>query len=140
LVEWISLVAAVAAGPAFLLVGYHVSGLVFRAAAGAGLIVFILVVPLLVALAGALRFIVWQVAIASMTVTVIADDLRLHAMHQSEIAPTTFVFWAAGTLLSSPLPIYLFLKGLRGRERYLACILIAVIATALWFGIEAVTR
>jgi hypothetical protein len=75
-----------------------------------------------------------------MTATVIADDLRLHALHQSEIAPTAFVFWATGTLLSSPLPLYLFLKALSSRERYLACILIAVIATALWFGIEAATR
>jgi hypothetical protein len=138
--EYVSLLAATAIGPAFLLIGYRVHGLVFGAAAGAHTLVCVLAVPLLTVLAGRFKFLAWQLSIASITVAVVCDNLRLHAMHRTEIVPVAYVFWASGTLLSSPIPIYLFLKPLTGRRRNIACICIGAIAIALWFGMKSITQ
>jgi hypothetical protein len=118
--EWLSLVAAIALGPAFLLVGGQVPG--------SYVIVCVLVVPLLTLAAGRLKFMAWQVAILSMTLTVIADNLRDNAIHGGEIPWTVYVFWAMGTLCSSPLPVHGMLRRLGPRKRYAAGVGIAAIA------------
>jgi hypothetical protein len=137
--EWISCVAAIVIGPAFLLVGYHVPNLLFGAAAGADILVCAIVVPLLALAAGRLKFLAWQLAIISMVLAVIGDNLRLNAIHRSQIPSVAYVFWAGGTLLSSPLPIYLLLKPLALRQRYIVGIIIGVVAVALWFGLKRIT-
>jgi hypothetical protein len=70
---------------------------------------------------------------------VVGDNLRLNAIHRNEIASTAYVFWAGGTLLSSPLPIYLLLKPLAPRQRYIWGITVGAIAVALWVGIIRIT-
>jgi hypothetical protein len=137
--EWISLIVAVVIGPAFLLIGYRVPGLIFGAAAGAYILVCATVVPLLTLAAGRLKFLAWQIAIISIVLAVIGDNLRLNAIHRNEIPSTAYVFWASGTLLSSPLPIYFLLKPLALRQRYIVGIIIGATALALWFGLKRIT-
>jgi hypothetical protein len=133
--EWIALAAAVSLGPLFLLIGYQL-GLVFGAAGAAYFLVCILFVPLFVIAAGRRKVLVWQVAILSLTLTNIADSIRLNAIHKSEIYSEFYVFWALGTLLSLPVPVYFTLKPLARLYRYVACVLIGAIAVALWLGIK----
>jgi hypothetical protein len=137
--ERASLVAAVAAGPVFLGIGYQLPGLMFRAAAGAFVLFGVIVVPLLTLAAGRLKFLAWQVAVVSNSLTVIADNLRVHAVYRREILSMAYVFWAGGTLLSSPLPIYFLLKLSSPRRRYLVGIMVGIIAAVLWLGIKRVT-
>lgn len=137
--EWISLIAAVAIGPTFLLIGYHVPGLIFGAAAGAYILLCATVVPLLTLAAGRLKFLAWQIAIISIVLAVIGDNLRLNAIHRDEIRSAAYVFWAGGTLVSSPLPIYFVLKPLAPRQRYIVGVIIGAIALGLWFGLKRIT-
>jgi hypothetical protein len=137
--EWLGVVAAIAIGPAFVLIGNRVPGLIFGAAAGAYFLLCAIIVPLLTLAAGRLKFLAWQLAIVSVVLAVIGDNLRLNAIHRTEIPSTAFVFWASGTLLSSPVPIYFVLKPLPLRQRYLGGIIIVAIALGLWFGIKRVT-
>lgn len=137
--EWISFVAAIAIGPAFLLIGYQVPSLIFGAAAGASILLCAIVVPLLTFAAGRLKFIAWQLAIISIVLAVIGDNLRENAIHRSEIPSMAYVLWAGGTLLSSPLPIYFLLKPLALRQRYIVGIIIGATALALWFGLRRIT-
>lgn len=138
--EWGSLVAAACIGPAFLLVGYHIPGLIFGAAAGADFLLCALVVPLLVLAAGRMKFVTWQLAIISITLAVIGDNVRLNAGHRAEIAAVAYVFWASGTLLSSPVPIYFMLRPLTPSRRLIFSIMIALLAIALWCGVKRIAR
>jgi hypothetical protein len=136
---WISLVAAIAIGPVFLLIGSHIPGLVFRAAAGAYILLCAIAVPLLTLAAGRWKFLAWQFAIISIVLAVIGDNLRLNAIHRSEIPPTAYLLWASGTLLSSLLPMYFVLKPLALRQRCIVGIIIGAISLALWFGIKRIS-
>jgi hypothetical protein len=138
--NWASLAVAVALGPAFIIVGYRIHGLVFGAATGAAIVVCSVVVPLLTMAGGRFWLPVWQVAVISMTLAVVGDNIRLNAMHRNEIASVAYVLWAGGTLLSCPLPIYLFLHELSPRQRYISCVLIAATGLVLWLGIKAITK
>jgi len=137
--EWITLAGAVAIGPAFLLIGYRIPGLVFGATTIANALLCAVVVPLLTVAAGRFKFLAWQTAVISITLAVVGDNVRLNAIQRNEILSVAYVFWAAGTLLSSPFPIYLLLKPLAPRQRYIAFVLIGLIALALWLGIKKVT-
>jgi hypothetical protein len=136
--DWISLIAAIAVGPVFLKIGYK-TGLVFDAAAFAYFLCCMFVVPILTLCAGRLKFLTWQIAILSLAFTVVEDNLRLNAIYPSEIAGIAFLFWALGTLLSSPVPIYFLLRPLAPRQRYAFGVVLAVAALALWFGIKRIT-
>jgi len=137
--EWTAIVLAIAIGPAFLGIGYA-TGLVFRAAAGAYILCCVVVVPLLTVAGGRLKFLVWQLAIVSLSLTVVEDNLRLKAIHSGEIATLLCVLWSFGTLVSSPLPIYFLLRPMTARQRYIAGIVIAMAALALWLWIKTITR
>ena len=136
--EWIRLIAAIAVGPVFLLVGYR-ARLVFAPAAAAYILVCVLIVPLLTVAAGRFRFPAWQLAIISVDLSVIGDNLRLNAIHRSEIPSTAFVLWAGGTLLSSPLPVYFLLKPLAPRRRWIVGIMITLTVLLLWLTIKRIT-
>jgi len=138
--EWIGFAAAIALGPGFLFIGDRIPGLIFGAAAGAYILVCLIVVPLLTIAAGRLKFFVWQAATISLALSVIVDNVRINAMHGSEILSATYVFWAFGSLLSSPVPIYFILKPLDSRHRYMACVFIGTIALLLWLGVRHVTN
>jgi hypothetical protein len=137
--EAVSLAAALAIGPAFLLAGHRIPGLMLGAAAGAYILICSVVVPLLTIAAGRLKFVVWQLAIISIAAAVVGDNLRLNAIHRSEIPSVAYVLWAGGTLLSSPLPVYFLLKPLAPRQRYIVSMLIGAVALALWLGLKRIT-
>ena len=105
----IATIAALALGPVFLTIGYF-RGLVFAAGPLAYFLVCIVIVPFLTFAAGRLKFLAWQLAIISLTLSVVGDDLRLGIMPSTRILVFGCRFWAVGSLLSSPLPIYFLLR------------------------------
>jgi hypothetical protein len=133
--DWISLVAALAIGPVSL-IGYEIPGLIFGAAAAFYFLYCAIVVPLVTFIAGRLKFLTWQLAIISLTLTVVGDNLRLGPMPSSEIARVAFVLWTSGTLLSSPVPIYFLLRPLTWRQRCVSGVVIAAVSFALWLGLK----
>jgi len=135
--EWVSVAAASAIGPVFVIVGYS-TGLVFDAGAVALVLLCVLIVPVLTLAAGRLKFLAWQLAIVSIVLAAVGDNLRLNAIHRSEVPSVAFGFWAGGTLLSSPLPIYFLLKQLRSRQRYIVAILIVAGALGLSLGLKRI--
>ncbi|MGA8274627.1 MAG: hypothetical protein WB919_23930, partial [Candidatus Sulfotelmatobacter sp.] len=111
--EWVSIFLAIAIGPAFLLIGNSIPGLIYRAAAGAYFLCCVLVVPIPIFIADRFKFLAWQLAIGSLALTLVEDNLKSHAMRLTdikEIAGFVFALWIAGTLLSSPLPIYILVR------------------------------
>jgi hypothetical protein len=119
ILEWLSILGALAIGPLFVVFGYW-QRLMFGVAAWFYFLTCALVVPLLILAGGRLKFVVWQLAVLSLALSVIADDLRVGMrLHVGETASTTFKFWAVGTLLSAPAPVYfiLLLLGQRYWER-----------------------
>lgn len=137
--EILALAIAIAIGPLFLIVGYSLH-LVFGAGATSYLFVCAIVVPLLTAAGGRLKSVVWQLAIFSIILAVIGDNLRLNAIGGREILSVAFVSWVIGSVVSSPLPIYFILKPLPRRKRYLAGFVIALVAVALWIGTTFITK
>jgi hypothetical protein len=75
-------IGAIALGPVFLKIGDAI-GLAFGAAAIAYFLVGIVIVPLLTFAASRLRFLLWQLAVLSLTVSVIQDNLRSSAAMNS---------------------------------------------------------
>jgi len=139
--DWITVIAVLAAigfGPAFLQIvnacnmGFGVGGIF-------AFLCFICVVPVLTFAAGPLKFLAWQLAIISLTVTVIQDNFRLDAMNTWEVPRVAYVFWATGTLLSSPLPAYFFLRSMAPRKRFIFGIAIASVSIAMWLGVKRIT-
>jgi len=133
--EWVSVAAAAAIGPVFVIVGYS-TGVVFGAGAVALVLLCVFIVPVLTLAADRSKFLAWQLAIVSIVLAVVGDNLRLNTIHRSQVPSVAFGFWAGGTLLSSPLPIYFLLKPLRSRQRYIVAILILAIALALSLGLK----
>jgi hypothetical protein len=131
--EWLSLAGALALGPLFIVVGYSL-GLVFAPASYYFFACCLLIVPLLTIAAGRYKFLAWQLAVLSLALAVAGDNLRLHAIHYIEVPGLVYGFWAIGVLLSSPVPVYFLLRALKGRRRYVAGILVVVVAVALWLG------
>jgi hypothetical protein len=136
--EWVSVAAAGAIGPVFVIVG-NSAGLVFRAGAVAFILICVFIVPVLTLAADRLKFLAWQLAIVSIVLAVVGDNIRLNAIHRSQIPTVAFVFWAGGTLLSSPLPIYLLLKPLSSRRRNIVAIMIMAVAIVLCLGLRRIT-
>jgi hypothetical protein len=130
-------VGAIAIGPMFLVAGYSL-GLVFASAAIFYVICSVFAVPLFVVGSGRLRYLVWQLGVASLTLSVIGDDIRSHAILRSEIPRVAFVFWALGTLSSSPVPICFLLMPMTRRRRFVAGTVLAAVALALWIGIKRI--
>jgi hypothetical protein len=137
LLPWLSVVAAIAIGPVFIYMGYAM-GLVYGAAGLAYLFCCAAIVPLVTAIAGRIWFFSWQLAVASLTCALIRDDLRLNSIHGREITSVAYGFWAFGTLLSSPLPIWLVLHPLKPRQRYVVGVAIVGVGLAIWFGITRI--
>jgi len=137
--DWLCVAAAILLGPAFQVVGYA-GNLLFGAAAFFYFFVCACVIPLLVWNASRLRFAVWQLAVFSMMLSVVGDNLRLRAMHGRELVGVAYVFWVLGTLLSSPLPMYHLLRHLPRRRRILVGAVAFIITLALCVSVELITR
>jgi hypothetical protein len=138
--EWLSVLAAIAIGPVFLVLGYS-ANLMFGLAAAAYFWVCAVVVPLLTYAAGRLKFVVWQLAVVDLALSTVADDLRVGMrMHAREVFSVSYTFWVLGTFLSSPLPIYFLLRPLPRRRSYVVGCLILVVALALYLGLGLLPR
>lgn len=133
--EWISGALAFSLGPIFMLSGYSLN-LVFGAAGGFYVIVCVLVVPLLIFSAGRIKVLVWQLAIMSLVVSILGDNVRIHAIYRNEIMPVAYVFWAFGSLLSAPLPVYLFLRPKTVHRRYMWGLAIVAVVVVLLLGLK----
>lgn len=136
--EWTSVAAAAAIGPVFVIAGYS-AGLAFGAGAVGLVLLCVFIVPVLTFAADRLKFLAWQLAIVSIVLAVVGDNLRLNAIHRGEIPSVAFGFWAGGTLLSSPLPIYFLLKPLSSRQRYIVGIMIIAVIVALSLSLKRIT-
>jgi hypothetical protein len=136
--DWIGLVAAIASGPIFVQIG-HALGVVFGAAALLYFLWCAIVVPVPVLIASRLKFVVWQLGIASLIFAAINDDLQSGSFRMREMRGFVFVSWAMGALLSSPVPVYFFLQPLSTRWRLVFGVAIAAVGLALWFGISKIT-
>jgi hypothetical protein len=132
--DWVSLFGAIFCGPILLGIGSTIPGLVFGAAAIYYFLICAIIVPLLVILAQRLKAWAWQIAIGSLTFTVVRDGIA-----RNQIASVAFVFWAIGTLLSSPVPIYFLLRPQSPRQRYVYAVAILTTAIALWLGLKGIT-
>jgi hypothetical protein len=124
-IEWAALVACVLIGPVSLVVGYELMligdlGVFFLAACCA------FAIPFLMLLAGRLKYFAWQAGVLSIVLSIIVDNVRLHAIYPLEALRVAYVFWASGTMLSSPVPIYFILKPMPVRDRVVACVLIVI--------------
>jgi hypothetical protein len=134
--DWVCLIAAIGIGPVCLGIGNRIPGLIFGAAAGYVFLYYLFVIPVLTALGGRLKFIIWQVAVFSVLLSVIAEDLPMHA---SEISSVAFVFWTSGTLLSLPVPAYFFLKPMTMLGRKIWAAVIVTAGIALSFALHRIT-
>jgi len=131
--DWLSVAGAIAIGPAFQVTGYA-GNFVFGAAAYFYFWVCACVIPLLVWSALRLRIAVWQIAVLSMALSVVGDNLRLHAIRGREMLQVGYGFWVLGTLLSSPFPLYLLLRPLPRGRKILAGIGALVVGWALYLS------
>jgi len=79
----------------------------------------ILVVPLVVVyVADRRKILVWQACIIPFALYVVVENARLGALGIAGSLGIFCVFWAAGTLISSPAPVFLYGKRSKGHERH----------------------
>jgi hypothetical protein len=135
--RWIGLAGAIALGP-ILEIGIS-KGLFQGASGGIFVLIWATIVPLLMVAADRLPFIVWQVAVLSITLDVIVSGLQDHSLPHTYILSAAYSFWAGGTLFSSPLPIYLFLRRFTVRQRYIFGTVIVGLGVLIWLGLKKIT-
>jgi len=104
--EWIGIAGAVIIGPIFVIMGNGL-GLLFAVAAIAYCFVCLVFIPILSLLAGRFIYVAWQLAVFSMALSVIVENVWIRAMRPGEIPSVLFDFWAIGSIFSSPLPIFI---------------------------------
>jgi len=76
----------------------------------------ILIVPLVVAfLADQRKLLVWQACIIPFALWVIVENARLGALGIAGAFGVFYIFWAVGTVISSPVPLFLYWKRSKGR-------------------------
>jgi len=100
----------------------------------------ILVIPLIAYVSDTQRFLVWQVGVCGLTGSLLMGIMHAGGVTKREILPVGFVFWATGTILSSPAPIYWFLIRVEKSKRILVFIPIALCILALWLSVKQITR
>jgi hypothetical protein len=132
--EALSVLGALAIGPLVLAFGYS-QRFMFGVAALYYFLVCAAIVPLLTFAGGRLKFVVWQLAVLDLALSVVGDDLRGGMrMHARELLGVVYGFWFMGTLLSSPLPVYFILVRLPRRRLFVGILAIGVITAALFLG------
>lgn len=135
-----ALAAAAVLGPASMAIGYRVPGLLFGAAAGAYFVECGLVVPLVVLAAQRIRLFVWQIAVASLTLAVLVDNMRLMSVSSHEALSIVYLFWATGTVISLPVPLYVLVRPVSPPRKYAVAAAIIMVAVILWLGVIQITR
>jgi hypothetical protein len=134
----LALTLAIAQGPACMLIGYSMN-LVYSAGAFFFFFWCALVVPFVIVVSTRSGLLTWQLAIASLTLSVIGDNLRVRAIDHREIVSVTFIFWAVGSLLSSPVPLFQLLRPMTPRNRLIVGCSTILAGGALWFAVKRIT-
>jgi len=79
----------------------------------------IVLVPLIVLhIADQRRLLVWQVCIVPFALLVVLENARLGTLGIAGAFGVFYVFWVIGTVISSPVPIFLYWKRSKGRARH----------------------
>jgi hypothetical protein len=99
----------------------------------------VLVLPWIIVLSRDFKIFIWQLAVVCLALTVIGDNLRIGAINSREFLRVAFVFWAVGSLLSSPVPIYALLRSMTPRNRLIFAFVIVLAGVALWLGVKRIT-
>jgi hypothetical protein len=132
--DGIALIVAVGVGVGFAYLS-ELAGFAWLAVAGP---YTILVIPCIVIfLADQRKLLVWQVCVLS---SIFYVRMKLGGMGKTDTLKMMFVFWALGTILSSPAPAYFYLRRFKGRTRYLAAAAMVVLAVVLWLLVKKITR
>jgi hypothetical protein len=132
--DGIALIVAVGLGVGFAYLS-ELAGFAWLAVAGP---YTILVIPCIVIfLADQRKLLVWQVCVLS---SIFYVRMKLGGMGKTDTLKMMFVFWALGTILSSPAPAYFYLRRFKGRTRYLAAAAMVVLAVVLWLLVKKITR
>jgi hypothetical protein len=133
----LAFVLAVIQGPLCILAVYLLN-LVYGAAGGFFLLWCGLVLPFVIVLSRNSRFLTWQLGVVSLLVSGLAGNLGFGAFRH-EMFKVVFVFWAAASLFSSPVPIYTLLRSTTPRNRIIFGCAIVLVGVALWLGVKRIT-
>ena len=134
----LAFVLAVVQGPLYALVSNRMN-LVYGAAGAFFFLWCALVLPCVIGLSRNFRFIVWQLAVVSVILSGLGESLGLEPFKQRAMLKVIFVFWAVGSLLSSPVPIYTLLRPMTLRNRFIFGFGIILVGVALWLGVKRIT-
>ena len=104
-IEYAMTLIAVIWGPAIMVFGYRI-GMPFLSPLVYVLVCFT-IVPAIMAFSGRLKFLNWQIAVLSLALSILGDNLRLHAIRDVELFQVPAFFWLIGSIASSWLPIYI---------------------------------
>jgi len=129
---------AVLQGPLFVLASASMN-LVYAAA---GVFFFLwcaLIIPWIILLSVHSRFITWQLAVVSLIVSGLGENLGLEVFKHRGMFEVVFVFWVSASLFSSPVPIYTLLRSMTLRNRIIFGFLIVLAGVALWLGVKRIT-
>src|ERR1700691_841954 len=83
--ECVSVLAAIAIGPAILHIGHALYGHSFMGPAYSLILCWSVAVPVMVFAAGPMKFLTWQLAVLSITITLVGDNIRSKGLHGSGI-------------------------------------------------------
>jgi hypothetical protein len=134
----LAFVLAVVQGPLFVLAVSFLH-LIYGAAGIFFLLWCALVLPCAIVFSRTFRLVTWQLAVVSLIVSGLAANLGMDAFKQGVMFKVVFVFWALGSLLSSPVPIYTLLRSTTPRNRLIIGVAIAIVGVALWLGVKRIT-
>lgn len=99
----------------------------------------ILIIPLIANIADHRKFVVWQVCILSSVLCTLGMIWRVDPSPKLELVKVGFVFWAMGTILSSPAPVYWFLLRFDKSRRIILLIPVAVGVVVLFVLVKLIT-
>jgi hypothetical protein len=79
----------------------------------------ILIVPLVVVyVADQRKILIWQACIIPFALCVVVENARLGALAIAGAFAVFYIFWAVGTVISSPVPLFLYWKRTKGRHSH----------------------
>jgi hypothetical protein len=80
---------------------------------------WILIVPLLVVyIADQRKILVWQASIIPFALCVVIENARMGALGKAEGFVVFYMFWAIGSVISSPAPVFLYWKRSKGHKKH----------------------
>lgn len=87
------------------------------------------------------KLLAWQVSVLTFVLCVLGNSIIGRGRMPWNVGVrVVFVFWALGTILSSPAPVYWFLRRRRGRTRFYAATIIAIVTIVLLLLVHRITR